>query len=134
VGATEIEIIDPYIRLPHQMKNFMELARLVAELKQPEEEVSIQLKTNNNEDYISNSKEAFSEMTDSLEPIGVTFTYEFDEDLHDRSINLNNGWKILLGRGLDIFQKTNGWFDIADHYQEVRKCKGCEITFLSEGA
>ncbi|MCC5907049.1 MAG: BREX system Lon protease-like protein BrxL [Balneolaceae bacterium] len=130
--ATEIEVIDPYIRLPHQMKNFMELARLIAEQKQPDEEVSIHLKTNNNEEYISNSKEAFSDMMDSLEPIGIKFTYEFDEDLHDRSINLNNGWKILLGRGLDIFQKTNGWFDIADHYQEVRKCKGCEVTFLKE--
>src|SRR6056297_1942461 len=79
-GATDIEIIDPYIRLPHQMKNFMELARLIAELKQPEEEVSIHLKTNNNEEYITNSKEAFSEMTDSLDPIGVKFTYEFDEE------------------------------------------------------
>jgi ATP-dependent Lon protease len=133
IGATEITVTDPYIRLPHQMKNFMELARLVAEIKQPEEEVSIHLKTNNNEDYISNSKDAFAEMIDSLEPVGIKFTYEFDENLHDRSIKLNNGWKILLGRGLDIFQKTNGWFDIADHYQEVRKCKDCEITYLREG-
>ena len=129
-GASKIEVIDPYIRLPYQLKNFMEFARLVAEIKEPEEEVSIHLKTNNNEDYIDNAKKAFSDMTDSLEPIGVNFTYEFDENLHDRSIKLNNGWKILLGRGLDIFQKTNGWYDIADHYQEVRKCKGCEITLL----
>ncbi|MDR9367298.1 MAG: BREX system Lon protease-like protein BrxL [Balneolaceae bacterium] len=130
--ATEIEVIDPYIRLPYQLKNFMELARLIAELKEPDEEVSIHLKTNNNEEYLENAKEAFSDMSDSLEPIGVKFTYEFDEDLHDRSITLDNGWKIVLGRGLDIFQKTNGWFDIADHYQEVRKCKGCEITYLRE--
>ena len=131
-GATHIEVVDPYIRLPYQLKNFMEFARLVAELKQPDEEVEIHLKTNNNEDYIENAKEAFSDMVNSLEPVGIKFNYEFDEDLHDRSIVLNNGWKIVLGRGLDIFQKTNGWFDIADHYQEVRKCKGCEITYLKE--
>lgn len=77
--------------------------------------------------------EALADMMDSLEPIGIHLTYEFDESLHDRSITLNNGWKIVLGRGLDIFQKTNGWFDIADHYQEVRKCKGCEITYLKDG-
>ena len=129
-GATHIEVVDPYIRLPYQLKNFMEFARLVAELKQPDEEVEIHLKTNNNEDYIENAKEAFSDMVNSLEPVGIKFSYEFNEDLHDRSIVLNNGWKIILGRGLDIFQKTNGWFDIADHYQEVRKCKGCEITYL----
>jgi len=131
-GATHIDVVDPYIRLPYQLKNFMEFARLVAELKQPDEEVEIHLKTNNNEDYIDNAKEAFSDMMNSLEPIGIKFSYEFDEDLHDRSIVLNNGWKIILGRGLDIFQKTNGWFDIADHYQEVRKCKDCEITYLRE--
>jgi ATP-dependent Lon protease len=131
-GASEIEVVDPYIRLPYQLKNFMEFARLVADLKQPEEEVSIHLKTNNNEEYIENAKEAFSDMMDSLEPIGVEFTYEFDEEIHDRSIQLDNGWKIILGRGLDIFQKTNGWYDIADHYQEVRKCKGCEITYLKD--
>lgn len=131
-GASEIEVIDPYIRLPYQLKNFMEFARLVADLKQPEEEVSIHLKTNNNEEYIENAKEAFSDMMDSLAPVGIKFTYEFDDNIHDRSIQLDNGWKIILGRGLDIFQKTNGWFDIADHYQEVRKCKGCEITYLKE--
>ncbi|WP_428236550.1 protease Lon-related BREX system protein BrxL [Gracilimonas sp.] len=131
-GATEIEVIDPYIRLPYQLKNFMEFARLVAELKEPDEELSIHLKTNNNEDYIENAKEAFTDMINSLEPVGIKFSYEFDEEIHDRSIQLNNGWKIILGRGLDIYQKTNGWFDIADHYQEVRKCKGCEITYLRE--
>ena len=41
---------------------------------------------------------------------------------------LDNGWKIVLGRGLDIFQKTNGWYDIAEYYQEKRLCKACEIT------
>ena len=131
-GASEVVVTDPYIRLPYQLRNFMEFARLVAENKQPDEEVNIHLRTNNNEEYIENAKEAFSDMMDSLEPIGIKFTYEFDENLHDRSIKLNNGWKIVLGRGLDIFQKTNGWFDIADHYQEVRKCKDCEITYLRE--
>jgi len=111
----------------------MEFARLVAQKKKPDEEVSVHLMTNNNEEYIENAKEAFSDMVNSLEPVGIKFSYEFNENLHDRSINLNNGWKIILGRGLDIFQKTNGWFDIADHYQEVRKCKGCEITYLKEG-
>ncbi|TVQ64835.1 MAG: BREX system Lon protease-like protein BrxL [Balneolaceae bacterium] len=131
-GATEIEVIDPYIRLPYQLRNFMEFARLIAEIKQPDEEVTVHLKTNNNEEYLENAKQAFSDMTDSLLPIGINFTYEFDEELHDRSIQLNNGWKIILGRGLDIFQKTTGWFDIAEHYQEVRQCKGCEITYLRQ--
>lgn len=69
-------------------------------------------------------------MIQSLSPFDVDFSFEFNDSLHDRAIIIDNGWKIILGRGLDIFQKTNGWFDIAEHYQEVRKCRGCEITYL----
>lgn len=130
MGATKIEVIDPYIRLPHQMKNFMELARLIADIKESGEVVRLHLITHNNEDYIAEAKQHFQDMIDSLAPIDIDFSFEFNEDLHDRSITTDTGWKILLGRGLDMFQKTNGWYDIADHYQEVRKCKGCEITYI----
>lgn len=129
-GTTDIKVIDPYIRLPYQLRNFMEFAELVYEKKQPEEEVKLHLVTNNNEDYIEDAKEAFNSMTMSLESIGILFTYEFDENIHDRSINMNNGWKILLGRGLDIFQKTGGWYDINEYVQEKRSCKACEITYM----
>ncbi len=130
IGATEINIIDPYVRLPYQLRNFMELCQLVASIKAEDEEVKIHLVTNNNEDYVENAREAFREMADSLEPLGIYFNFEFDDSIHDRSIELNNGWKIVLGRGLDIWQKTSGWYDIAEYYQEKRLCKGCEVTYL----
>ena len=130
VGAKQIIITDPYIRLPYQLRNFMEFAKLVSTRKNELEEVTIHLITYNNEEYIENSKEALREIADSLESLGITFTYEFVETTHDRSIVLDNGWKIVLGRGLDIFQKTNGWLDIAEYYQEKRLCKGCEVTYV----
>lgn len=107
----------------------MDFAKLVASKKNELEEVKLHLVTNNNEEYLENSKEAL-EITDSLETLGIIFTYEFDENTHDRSIVLDNGWKIVLGRGLDIFQKTNGWYDIAEYYQEKRLCKACEVTYV----
>lgn len=130
IEAKEIVVTDPYIRLPYQLRNFMEFAKLVSTKKDELEEVKLHLITNNNEEYIENSKEAFKEMADSLESLGIIFTYEFVDNTHDRSIELGNGWKIVLGRGLDIYQKTNGWHDIAEYYQEKRLCKGCEITYL----
>ena len=130
LGAKEITLTDPYIRLPYQLRNFMEFAKLVSSKKDELEEIKLHLITNNNEEYIENSKEAFKSMADSLESLGIIFTYEFVENTHDRSILLDNGWKIVLGRGLDIFQKTNGWYDIAEYYQEKRLCKGCEVTYL----
>jgi ATP-dependent Lon protease len=130
IGATEIKVIDPYVRLPYQLRNFMELARLISEKKDPEAEVRLHLVTSNNEDYIEGAKDAFEQMTYSLESIGILFSYEFDDFIHDRSIELDNGWKVILGRGLDIWQKTGGWYDINEYIQEKRICKACEITFV----
>jgi ATP-dependent Lon protease len=130
IGATDIKVIDPYVRLPYQLRNFMELARLISEKKDPDAEVRLHLVTSNNEDYIEGAKDAFEQMTYSLESIGILFSYEFDDFIHDRSIELDNGWKVILGRGLDIWQKTGGWYDINEYIQEKRICKACEITFV----
>lgn len=130
LGFTSVRLIDPYIRLPYQLRNFMEFAKLLSDKKSPENEVKLHLVTNNNEDYIEGAKDAFEQMTYSLESIGILFTYEFDENAHDRSIVLDNGWKILLGRGLDIWQKTGGWYDVNEYIQEKRLCKSCEITYM----
>src|SRR5690606_1308300 len=129
-GATEIIVKDPYIRLPYQLRNFMELANLIAETKKPEDEVKLHLITFNNEDYIADSQESFAEIIDSLAPVGIDFSFEFSETQHDRSIELNNGWKIILGRGLDIWQKTNGRYDLAEYSQEKRLCKEFEVTII----
>ena len=130
LDATKIKIIDPYIRLPYQLRNFMEFVRLVSEKKEPLQEIELHLVTANSEDYIEGVKEKFDQITYSLESMGINFTYEFDEFIHDRSIDMNNGWKIILGRGLDIYQKTGGYADITDYIQERRLCKACEITFV----
>jgi ATP-dependent Lon protease len=130
LGATDIKVIDPYVRLPYQLRNFMELAKLIAEKKEPELEVKLHLVTANNEEYIENAKEAFEQMSYSLESLGIIFTYEFDDYIHDRSIVMDNGWKVVLGRGLDIWQKTGGWYDINEYVQEQRLCKAHEVTYI----
>ena len=129
-GASDIQVIDPYVRLPYQLRNFMEFAKLVSEKKSSDVEVKLHLITTNNEEYIQDAKEAFQQMAYSLESIGIIFTYEFDDNIHDRSIIMDNGWKVILGRGLDIWQKTGGWYDINEYLQEKRLCKACEITYV----
>ncbi|MEA5141148.1 BREX system Lon protease-like protein BrxL [Arcicella rigui] len=130
IDATAITIIDPYIRLPYQLRNLMELISLICAKKQIGSTIKLHLATSNNEDFIQGVKGAFNQITDSLASMDIIFSYEFDENIHDRSIQLNNGWKIVLGRGLDIWQKTGGWYDISEYIQERRLCKACEITFL----
>jgi ATP-dependent Lon protease len=131
-GATDYVLRDPYIRLPYQLRNFMELCKLIAEVKSSDSEIRVHLVTNNNEEFIENAKGAFTEIIESVAPLGIDLSYEFNDTLHDRSIEMNNGWKIILGRGLDIWQKTSGRYDIAEYYQEKRLCKEFEITVIKD--
>ena len=131
-GASDIQVIDPYIRQPYQIRNFMEFCSMVADMKQEGEEVKIHLITNNEKEYIEETSQALEEIKDSLEPLGIFLVYQFQENSHDRYIITDTGWKIILGRGLDIFQKSSGNYDLAGVYQEKRKCKQTEITYLPE--
>lgn len=129
-GATSITITDPYIRLPYQFRNLMEFIELVTKKADLENEVKIHLVTVNAEEYIEGFKDKLDQLDYSLESIGIDFSFEFNDAIHDRSIVIDTGWKIVLGRGLDIWQKTNGWFDLSEFLQEKRQCKGCEVTYL----
>ena len=67
--------------------------------------------------------------------LGIVFDVEFAEPqtIHDRSISTDTGWKILLGRGLDIFQRmSDSPFDLATKYQKYRELKAFGITYLRD--
>ena len=128
-GATEFKIQDPFIRMPHQFRNFMELCALIMKKNESEDLIKIHLITSNTPEYLDNAIASFREMQLSLEEMGVEFTFEMSETAHDRSIVCNNGWKIILGRGLDIWQKTNR-YDLAEILQEKRKCKEFDVVVI----
>ncbi|SDQ82219.1 ATP-dependent Lon protease [Chryseobacterium soldanellicola] len=131
-GAKDFLIQDPYIRLPHQFKNFMELCSLIYKKNQEAETINIKLITWNDNDFKETSIINFEEIKDSLGEMNIEFDYEFKESAHDRYIVMNNGWKIMLGRGLDMWQKSNGKYDIAEYLQEKRKCKEFDVVVIAE--
>ena len=67
---------------------------------------------------------------------GIRFSWEFapDKTIHARHIVTNNGWKILLDRGLDIFQTFDGKdaFSVANRLQKFRSCRAFEVTFVAD--
>jgi|SRR5690625_2301968 len=130
-GAKEVKIIDPYIRLPHQVRNLVELINVIAGYKQPDEIIKVELSTYYQEGFLEESKERFRDLQDNLRPIGVEFDFEFDEYIHDRYILIDDRWKIVLGRGLDIWNKTGGFYDIAETNQLYRTCKGFSMSIIS---
>ena len=133
-GATEIRVIDPYIRLFYQIRNFMEFLETVVKLKAPEEEVTIHLVTTEDEYKSEQQKENFEKMKESASSVGVSFTWEFDSTgtIHARHILTDHGWKISMDRGLDIFQhyEMNDAFTFSNRLQQYRPCKAFEVTFI----
>lgn len=130
-GATEFLIQDPYIRMPYQFRNFIELCSLIYKRNIDADKISVKLITWNDEQYMQHAIENIQDIKDSLDEINIDFTVEFKESAHDRYIIANNGWKIHLGRGLDIWQKINSRFDIKEVLQEKRKCKEFDIVVVA---
>jgi len=130
-GSIKIVIQDPYIRYPHQFKNLQEFCLMIGNNKKSEEEINLVIVTWNSEEFHRLSKIYFDEVVASVSDLRINLSYRFEEH-HDRYIEADNGWKIVLGRGLDIFQKPEGRFSIGDIDQSRRKCRACEITYLKE--
>lgn len=126
-GSKSIKLVDPYIRYDYQIHNFINFCESVvppegelelelltgAELKVQEEELTVK----------------FKELKNSLEQDRIKLTYSFDPAQHDRWIEADTGWHIILGRGLDIFQKPEGKFTLGFVDQTKRECKPTKIVY-----
>ena len=133
-GARKITVTDPYIRMFYQVRNFMEFLETVVKHKAQEEEVLVHLVTSQDEFKAEQQKEWFEKVKESSTPVGVEFTWEFDETgtIHARHVVTDHGWKILLDRGLDIFghYEMNDAFTFENRLQKFRPCKAFEVTYI----
>jgi len=109
---------------------------MVTRKKTVDDEISIHVVTGADEYKQEQQEDFFNQITSSALNAGIQFTWEITHDSlkHDRYITLDNGWKIILGRGLDIFQhyEGNDAFSLNNRLQEFRGCKECSITFLKD--
>ena len=135
-GATDITITDPYIRQFHQARNLMELIEALALLKDPADEVNVNLITSENTDgadKLQKQMEFLLRVKQAAAVAGINLDVKFDGSIHDRSIVANSGWRINLGRGLDIFQfVANDAFDLAVKLQQYRQVKAFGVTYIRE--
>lgn len=135
-GATEIELHDPYIRMAHQGRNLVELLAAIAAAKDPAEEVSFRLFTVLDDDPEHQPKQLrmLNDIAQSAAQQGIKVDVAKDPGGHDRWIRTDTGWRINLGRGLDIFQKSDGgWFDFGASRQEFRQVRAFGVTYIRGG-
>lgn len=135
-GAGKITVTDPYIRIFYQIRNLMEFLELVIQLRPEGEETSVHLITSKDDFKAAQQEESLLKIQETCEAAGVQFSWEYDETgtIHARHIVTDTGWKILLDRGLDIFQhyEMNDAFALANRLQQYRSCKAFEVTYLKE--
>jgi ATP-dependent Lon protease len=133
-GAQTITVTDPYIRAFYQARNLMELLETIARHKADEDEVAIHLVTVADDFRAEQQGQYFAQIQAAAEAVGMRFTWEYDGtgSAHARHIVTDTGWKILLDRGLDIYQQyeMNDAFAFANRLQQYRACKAFEVTYL----
>jgi len=127
-GARFILIEDPYIRASHQINNFIRFCETV--VKNPTVQ-RIHLKTSyDDKTDMAMLSERLSELKQSLLENDIILDIEFDTNLHDREICIDNGWVIKIGRGLDFYQKPENWASIGVSDFSLRKCLETKIDIF----
>lgn len=122
-GASQITILDPYIRMPHQGRNLADLLSLLASAKDDGDEIDVELVTSDEpkEEFKQRQLIMLKAIKDASDAVGVRLSVRLDNSFHDRRIETNRGWRIDLGKGLDIWQKTSdNPFDFGRSHQEFR--------------
>ena len=122
-GATKITITDPYIRMPHQGRNLADLLSLLATVKDDADEIDVMLVTTEEPttEYKQRQLLMLKAIKDASDAVGVRLAVRFDDTLHDRRIETDHGWRIDLGKGLDIWQRpSDNPFDFGRNHQEFR--------------
>lgn len=133
-GVKSVVITDPYLRAFHQLRNLMELMETVIRFKAEEDEVAVHVVTVEDEFNGDKQSESLQKIADSCAAVGIKFTWIYDTTgtKHDRDIVTDRGWKILLSRGLDVFQRfeMNDAFSFANRLPAHRPCKEFNVTFV----
>ena len=129
-GAKTIVIEDPYIRLQHQIQNFVRFCEMVLKLSVVKK---ISLITGyDDKTQLADIAEKLDELKQSLLEQDVELEVKLNPNIHDREIRLDNGWVIKIGRGLDFYQKPGGWFEVGANDLSLRKCLETKVDIFRE--
>ena len=127
-GAKSVVIEDPYIRLQHQIQNFVRFCETVLKAGTVKK---ISLITGyDDKTQLVDIAEKLDELKQSLLELDIELEVKLNPNIHDREIRLDNGWIIKIGRGLDFYQKPGGWFEVGANDLSLRKCLETKVDIF----
>jgi len=130
VGAKSVLIEDPYVRLPHQIQNFVRFCETVVKAGTVKK---IQLVSGYDDNtQLADIAEKLDELKQSLLEIDIELEVKLNPNMHDREIRLDNGWVIKIGRGLDFYQRPGSWFELGTNDLTLRKCLETKVDIFKE--
>lgn len=127
-GAKTVVIEDPYIRLQHQIQNFVRFCETV--LKAGTVKRITLITGHDDKTPLAEMAEKLDELKQSLLEVDVELEVKLNPNIHDREIRLDNGWIIKIGRGLDFYQKPSSWFEVGAHDLNLRKCLETKVDIF----
>jgi len=127
-GAKAVVIEDPYIRLQHQIQNFVRFCETV--LKAGTVKKITLITGHDDKTPLAEMAEKLEELKQSLLELDVELDVKLNPNIHDREIRLDNGWIIKIGRGLDFYQRPSGWFEVGAHDLNLRKCLETKVDIF----
>jgi len=127
-GAKSVKIEDPYIRMTHQINNFVRFCETV--VKVPTVRQIHLITSYDDRTDLASLNEKIDELKQSLLDIDVVLTVEINANLHDREIKIDNGWVIKIGRGLDFYQKPDSWHAIGSNDFSLRRCLETKVDIF----
>lgn len=127
-GAKAVVIEDPYIRLQHQIQNFVRFCETI--LKSGTVKKISLITGYDDNTQLADIAEKLEELKQSLLEMDVTLEVKLNPNIHDREIRLDNGWVIKIGRGLDFYQKPGGWFEVGANDLLLRKCLETKVDIF----
>jgi ATP-dependent Lon protease len=127
-GAKTVTVEDPYIRLPHQIQNFVRFCETVIKAGTVKR---IDLITSYDDDTpLAEIQEKLSDLKQSLLELDVVLDVQLNPNQHDREIRIDNGWIVKIGRGLDFYQKPGSWFEVGANDLSLRKCLETKVDIF----
>ena len=130
--AAEIQIRDPYLRKPHQIRNVHEILLLL--IQHPDAarlpHVVIETCASDEDEYRAKQEATFEQLQQSWGQFGIVIDWSIVDNFHDRSIVTDTGWVIDLGRGLDVYEAYTplSQFDPRYAIPQLRRTKDTTIN------